>query len=96
LIEIMVLATRASSSMSMWPMATPVRCAVSTASYGGDAGGHTEAQDLLQLELDGRADLGELAVEVIGVRDRRRELAGLGKTGPEQTRNLLDAVHKVS
>jgi hypothetical protein len=33
------------------------------------ADGDTEAQHLLQLELDGRADLGELVGEVLGVRD---------------------------
>lgn len=35
----------------------------------------THAQDLLELELDGRLDLGNLGAEVVGVRDRGRELA---------------------
>ena len=36
----------------------------------------THAQNLLQLELDGRLDLGDLAAEVVGVRDGGGELAG--------------------
>ena len=40
------------------------------------ADGDAEAKNLLELELDGRANLSELAVEVLGVRDGRRELAG--------------------
>jgi hypothetical protein len=37
---------------------------------------NTEAEDLLELELDGRADLVELLLEVLGVRDGCGELAG--------------------
>jgi hypothetical protein len=40
------------------------------------ADGDAEAEDLLELELDGRTDLDQLVVQVLGVRDRRRELAG--------------------
>ena len=36
----------------------------------------TQAENLLELELDGRADLSQLVVKVLGVRDGRRELAG--------------------
>ena len=36
----------------------------------------THAENLLQLELDGGLDLGNLGAEVIGLRDRSRELAG--------------------
>jgi hypothetical protein len=36
----------------------------------------THAQNLLELELDGRLDLGDLGREVVGVRDGRGELAG--------------------
>lgn len=36
----------------------------------------THAQNLLQLELDGRLDVGDLVREVIGVRDGSGELAG--------------------
>ena len=54
------------------------------------ANGDTQAENLLELELDRRADLGDLVLEVLGVRDGRGELAGLGETGAEQTRNLLD------
>ena len=38
--------------------------------------GDTQAENLLELELDRRANLGELVVKVLGVRDGRRELAG--------------------
>ena len=36
----------------------------------------TKAENLLQLELDGRADLSELVAQVLGVRDGGGELAG--------------------
>jgi len=52
--------------------------------------GDTEAENLLELELDGRLDLVDLVLEVLGVRDGGRELTGLGKTGTEQSRDLLD------
>jgi hypothetical protein len=50
----------------------------------------TEAEDLLELELDGRADLGDLVAKVLVVGDGGRELTGLGETGTEKTRDLLD------
>jgi len=52
--------------------------------------GDTEAKDLLKLELDGRLNLVDLVLEVLGVGDGGRELSGLGKTGTEQSRDLLD------
>ena len=45
------------------------------------ADGNTQAEDLLQLELDGRADLSELVLEVFGVRDGCRELASCREPG---------------
>jgi hypothetical protein len=52
--------------------------------------GDGQAEHFLQLELDGRTYLGELIAQVFGMRDRRREFTGLGQTGPEQARNLLE------
>ena len=40
----------------------------------------TKAENLLQLELDGRADLSELVAQVLSVRDGGGELAGWGKS----------------
>lgn len=40
----------------------------------------THAQHLLQLELDGRLDFGDLAAEVFGVGDWGGELAGCGRS----------------
>lgn len=37
--------------------------------------GNTQAEDLLELELDGGANLVDLVGEVLGVRDGRRELS---------------------
>lgn len=54
------------------------------------ADGDTEAENLLELELDGALDLGDLLLEVLVVRDGGGELAGLGETGAQQTRDLLD------
>ena len=54
------------------------------------ADGNTQAEDLLELELDRRADLVQLVREVLRVRDGRGELARLGETGAEQTGDLLD------
>ena len=54
------------------------------------ADGDTQTENLLQLELDGRADLSELVLEVLGVRDGRRELASCertGESGPSQQLN---------
>jgi len=52
--------------------------------------GNTHAQNLLELELDGRLDISNLVGEIFSVRDRSRELAGLRKTGTQETRDLLD------
>lgn len=54
------------------------------------ANSDTHAQDLLQLELDGGLDLGNLCGEIFVVGDRGREFTGLGQTGTKKTRNLLD------
>ena len=43
------------------------------------ADGDTQAEDLLQLELDGRADLSELVAQVLSVRDGGGALAGWGR-----------------
>lgn len=40
------------------------------------ADGDTHAENLLQLELDGGLDLGDLVAQVVGVRDGGGELAG--------------------
>lgn len=58
--------------------------------HGDVADGDTETQDLLKLELDGGLDVGDLGGHVLSVGDGGRELSGLGKTGTEQTGNLLD------
>lgn len=50
----------------------------------------TEAENLLQLELEGRLDLVDLLLEVLGVRNRSGELSSLGQTGAQETRDLLD------
>ena len=42
------------------------------------ADGDTQAQHFLQLELDGRLDLGDLGGKVFVVGDGGRELAGCG------------------
>lgn len=52
--------------------------------------GNTEAQNLLELELDGGLDVGDLGGHVLSVGDGGRELSGLRETGTEETRNLLD------
>lgn len=50
---------------------------------------NTQAQNLLELEFYGRANLSDLVGEIFRVRHRRGELAGLGETGTKKTRNLL-------
>lgn len=50
----------------------------------------TQAQDLLELEFDGRADLSDLVGKILRVGHGGGELAGLGETGTKETRNLLD------
>ncbi|KAL2284381.1 hypothetical protein FJTKL_09077 [Diaporthe vaccinii] len=67
------------------------------------ANGDTHAEHLLQLELDGGLDLGDLVGKVVGVGDGGGELAGcrflrlecgvlrtLGQTRTQETGNLLD------
>jgi hypothetical protein len=49
---------------------------------------HAETEHLLELELDRALDLGHLDVEVLGVCDRGRELAGLGEPRAQETRDL--------
>jgi len=50
----------------------------------------THAQDLLQLELDGRLDFVDLGAQIFVVGDRSGEFTSLGETGAQETRNLLD------
>lgn len=50
--------------------------------------GDADAEHLLELELDGAAEVVHLLGEIIGVRDERRELAELVRRRAEQTRNL--------
>lgn len=52
--------------------------------------GDTHAQNLLELELDGGLDLGDLVGQRLRVRDGRGELAGLGQTRTQDTGNGLD------
>ena len=44
--------------------------------------GNTQAKDLLELELDGRADLSQLVVKILRVRHRSRELASCKRMSP--------------
>jgi hypothetical protein len=59
-------------------------------SHANVANSSTHAQNLLELELDGALDLGDLGGEIFVVRDGRWELAGLGETWTKETRDLLD------
>ena len=45
----------------------------------------TETEDLLQLELDGRLDFGDLSGEILRVRDGGGELSGLGETRTQES-----------
>jgi len=54
------------------------------------ANGNTKTQHLLQLELDCALDIGNLCRKIFCVRDRGRELSGLGQSRAEQTGDLLD------
>lgn len=54
------------------------------------ADGNTNAENLLELELDRRLLLANLLRQVVRVAQRRRELAGLVETGTEETWDLLD------
>ncbi len=59
-------------------------------SHTNIADGDTHAENLLKLELDGGLDIVHLLGKVFGVGNGCGELAGLGETGTEETRNLLD------
>lgn len=59
-------------------------------SHLGVTNGNTQAENLLQLELDGALHLGNLLIQVVRVGDGGGELAGLVQTGSEKTGNLLD------
>jgi hypothetical protein len=52
--------------------------------------GNTETENLLELELDGALDVGDLGGEVLSVGDGGGELSSLGKTGSQKTGDLLD------
>jgi len=54
------------------------------------ANSNTEAENLLELELDSRANLNKLVREIFSAGDWSGELAGFGKTGTKETRDLLD------
>jgi len=54
------------------------------------ANGDTQAQDLLQLELDRGLQVVDLVPQVVAVGDGGREFTSLGETGTQQTGNLLD------
>lgn len=45
----------------------------------------TETEDLLQLELDGRLDFGDLSGEILRVRDGGGEFTSLGETGTQES-----------
>jgi hypothetical protein len=45
----------------------------------------TETEDLLQLELDGGLDFGDLSGEILRVRDGGREFTSLGETGTQES-----------
>jgi hypothetical protein len=59
-------------------------------SHANVSDGNTETQHLLELELDGALDVIDLGGQVLGVGDGGGELSSLGKTGTEQTGDLLD------
>jgi hypothetical protein len=54
------------------------------------ADGNTQAENLLKLELDGGLDFGDLGVHVLSVGERSREFTSPGKTGSQDTGDLLD------
>merc|ERR1712005_77668 len=54
------------------------------------ADGNTEAQDLLELELDGARKLVDLLGQIVLVGDQGRELAELVRGWAEQTRDLTE------
>ena len=53
------------------------------------ADGHGQAKDLLHLELDGGLDVVDLAVQVVTVGDKGRELAGPVQSRPEDPGNII-------
>lgn len=59
-------------------------------SHADVSDGDTQAENLLELELDGALDIGDLDGKILVVGDGSGELASLGKTGTQETRNLLD------
>lgn len=59
-------------------------------SHANVSNSNTETQHLLELELDGALDIGDLLREVLGMGNRSGELSSLGETGAEQTWDLLD------
>jgi len=59
-------------------------------SHGDVADSDTQAKNLLQLELDGGLDLNKFVAEILSVGDWGGELSSLGKTGSEETGDLLD------
>lgn len=54
--------------------------------------GNVQAHNLLHLELDGGLDFVNLLLHVFSTGDEGGELTGLGKTGTQKTRDLLDHV----
>ena len=47
--------------------------------------GTSETKDLLQLELDGALDFGDLSGEILRVRDGGGEFTSLGETGTQES-----------
>jgi len=58
--------------------------------HGNVADSHGQAQDLLELKLDGGFQLLDLGDHVVSVSDHRREFTGLVQPGTQDTRDLLD------
>jgi len=54
------------------------------------ANSDAHAENLLQLELDGGFNVGDLVGEILGMGDGSWEFSGFGETGTEETRDLLD------
>jgi len=59
-------------------------------SHADISNGNTQAENLLELELDGALDVVDLLGQIFGVGYRSGELSSLGQTGAEETRDLLD------
>jgi len=58
--------------------------------HGNVADSHGQAQDLLELKLDGGFQFLDLSDHVVSVSDHRREFTGLVQPGTQDTRDLLD------